>query len=108
MLRDLAEQPEGCGRFRLGEHVDLKIEVRAAVRQPGHAVLAIEDGDSDEDRLKRHDHREQVERVRIERLDSPDIASIHRDPRGKPDHMERGEPRPAGDGAQHIPHSVGH
>ena len=31
MLRDLAEQPEGCGRFRLGEHVDLKIEVRAAV-----------------------------------------------------------------------------
>ena len=45
----------------------------------------------------------------IERLDSPDIASIHRDPRGKPDHMERGdEPRPAGDGAQRIPHSVGH
>jgi hypothetical protein len=92
----IGEKTAAYGTLR--EHIDLKVEVRTAIRQALHLVLADQDPDRQEDRLERHDEREEVERVGIEGPCPGHQAGVHSDPRDEPremDDRERGGARDA-------------
>ena len=96
-LADALEHPDRGSRFLLREHIDLKIEVRTPVRQAFHLVLADQDPDRQEDRLERHDEREEAERIGIERPHPRYQARVHGEPHDKPHQMDHGERRGARD-----------
>src|SRR4030095_3062421 len=110
-LRDAREEAQGGGGLLLGEQVDLEIEVRPAVGESRHAVLADHHTDRDEDRLERHHHGEEIERIGIERREPRDPgaqpAEIQRDPAHEPDGVQEGEGAGAGEGHQSVAHALG-
>jgi hypothetical protein len=101
-LGDATEQAQGDRGLLLGQQVDLEIEVGAPVRLAGHAVLADQDTDGDEDRLEGHDHGQEAERVGVEGTQAGNRAQVDDDPAGEPEHVEQGEAAAAGQRRQVV------
>jgi hypothetical protein len=96
MLHYLSYSPKRCGRFLLREQVDLKIQMGTAVSLTHHLILANQDPDGEKDCLERHDHREQTERLGVERLDERHPPAVDQDPAREPCEMRCCEHRGGG------------
>jgi hypothetical protein len=78
----------------LGTDVGLEVELGAELGALGLAVLADHHEGGQEDRLQRHDHGEQPERERVERVGR---QLVEHDPGGEPDHVDVDEQHRAGE-----------
>src|SRR5262249_19913265 len=74
--------------LELGLDVDLVFDVGPHAVFRGLAVLADQHEARQEDRLERHDHRQQAERKRIERLEPRHRHDVHRHPHHEPHAVE--------------------
>ena len=79
-LGELVDFLVQVGDLGLGVDAGFKLDVGADAVARALAVLAGEHEQGEENRFQRYDHREELERKRIEGSQAVDQAEIHRDP----------------------------
>jgi len=73
--------------FLFREQIHLKVKFCSPIRFVGHAVLADENKECEEDRFKRDNRRQKTERKRIERFKT-EQPCIREDPNQKPEGVD--------------------
>src|SRR6202165_790125 len=91
VLTELLQHLEHHGEFLLGEHTDLKIEVRAPLCLASHAILTDEHEDGQENALGGDKKRQNAEGERIESFHAGNQVEIHGAPDGNQNHVEHKE-----------------
>lgn len=98
LFGDSLQKLEHLGVFLFGEEVDLQVEMTAPFVDPALPVLGDHDEGGEEDRLERHDEREEIEGIRVDRFGLQD--RVEENPSGEPNdvHPDEGHgPAKAGD-----------
>jgi hypothetical protein len=89
VLTELLEHLEHHGELLLGEHSNLKIEMRAPLRLAGHAILADQHEDGQKHALRGNKQRQNSEGKGIERFYAWNQVEIRSDPSRNQYHMQK-------------------
>src|SRR5215207_4908674 len=99
------DELERLRHLLLHPQAHLQAELLPQLGDRRFALLGHQDEDREEDRLERHDHRQQAERKRVERGHRKDTA-VPSDPGAEPEHVEHQEGRGARDVVQPVGESL--
>jgi hypothetical protein len=91
VLTELLQHLEHHGELLLGEHADLKIEMRAPFRLASHAILADQHANGQENTLGGDEKRQNAEWERIEWSNAGNQAEIHGAPDRDQDYVQHQE-----------------
>ncbi len=105
LLGHATEKLQELRHFVLGQQIDLQIQVGAHVGDDRRAVLADEHEGREEDRLERHDEREQTVGKRIEAA-MPDPSLVLGDPPHEPHDVDVHEPHVSGEPGEPVGQAV--
>src|SRR5688572_14175443 len=106
-LAQALDHPQDSRQFLFGKHIHLQIEVRPLLRLACQSVLRHQHEDGKKDRLQRHNERQEVERIRVERLDTGHGARVDKQPQAETDQVKQREGSAAGLAADRIAQTIG-
>ena len=103
MIRNRIHQRQHARDLILGQQIDLKIQIRSLISNFRNPVLADQYECGEQNRFQRHDHRQQIKRIRIERFEAGP-SQVDGQPDAKPyqvdvneNHVAREPGHPVGD-----------
>src|SRR3984957_20012089 len=96
MLAHFLLQLQQRGELLFGQHPYLQIEMSALFRLAGHAVLADQNENGQEDGFGRHHNRQNAKRKGVKWFHTSDQAQIYRHPNEKEREMQRQKHEAAG------------
>src|SRR5262245_36385061 len=103
LAADAPQQAQNDSHLLLRQQIDLQIKMSALVGLLCHAILGDEYESREENRLERHDHRQQFKRERVEGM-PPRIPQY---PDEKPYNVENDKCRGAGELGYRVTDAIG-